>query len=359
MNKYDDFHSSDVELLGLIDNKKYCTQLTPEEEETIPYLSFPLLKTCNFACVYCGEAGEATASNLDEISLTKIKELVGAATKLGVKKFRITGGEPFLHNDIASILRYLDGVGCYSHVNTNGSLVIEHKDLIEQLNNSSLNFVISLDTLKPERFLKIARPRDARFTLENTLAGIELLSSLGLLCRINMVVTSLNIDEVFDMIKFCSDHKCLLKLLDLVSVPVPFGKRLDYYVDLTELETALREKCEGVVSHSYSKRYGVPCVRYKYGNTLVTLKNGIKGTHFDKEGICKGCTYYPCHEGLYDMFAYPDGKICPCRWNDTQHSDDPEKQLAYIIEGFHRANFTDEVNSVHSDMPTRWELLRE
>ena len=356
MKRYNDFHSNDTLLSDNFDINNYCDNRTSDEEAIMPFLSFPILKACNFFCVYCGEAGEATASKQDKISLEMIKELVSIVKKLGVKKFRITGGEPFLHKDIGRILYYFNNVGCYTLINTNGSLITDNKEIVCKLNPDLFKFAISLDTLNKERFVDISRPRNPIYTLDKTLAGVEYLLEHDLLLRINMVVGMHNYDEVFDMINFCKERKCRLKLLDIVSVPKPNENRQNYFVDLTNLEQELREKCDNVFSHSYTKMFGVPCFQYKFGETFVTVKNGTKGSHYDLEGVCENCKFYPCHEGVYDIFAYSDGRICSCRWRDDQKYENTEKQLSYMIESFRRAQFLYGVNSLHEDMPNRQDI---
>ena len=241
-------------------------------------------------------------------------------------------------------------------MNTNGSLVNKNKKLIESLDHRVVKFAISLDTLNEERFKKIARPYSSQIKLQNVLEAVEFLVASGLLLRINMVVGHHNVDEIYDMITFCSKNKCNLKLLDVVSVPIPFGERQDYFIDLTPLELELKQKCDQVISHSYTKSFGVPCVQYKFGNTRVVVKNGTKGSHYDLDGACRNCSYYPCHEGLYDIFVLPDGRICSCRWTEEQIYKNSEEQLSYLIESFRKAVFVQGKNDLRVNMKVRDEL---
>ena len=192
---------------------------------------------------------------------------------------------------------------------------------------------------------------------QKVIDGIDFLAKNGFLLRINMVVGTHNIDEVENMISFCQSHNCDLKLLDIVSVPLPFGERGNYFVDLTPLEHDLMKKCDNIIAHVYTKSFGVPCVKYQFGNTNITVKNGTKGTHYDRDGVCKDCRFFPCHEGLYDIFALPDGRICSCRWTEKQVSVDSAIQLQYLIEAFQRASFFVGLNNISVNMKTRPELM--
>lgn len=356
MDKYSYFHGNDNVITVLDNIEEYCRERTEEEQSMRPFLSFPIIKDCNFSCVYCGRDGETTASTLRRVDIAHLKKLVEIATDLGIKKFRVTGGEPFMHKDIEEILSYFDSLDVYTLVNTNGSFLTRHKEHIRKLNPDKIKFAISLDTLDRQKFVELACPCSDEFTLDTVIDGARLLAARNLLLRINMVTGKHNIEEVTSMIKFCQEIGCNLKLLDVVSVPVPNGDRGDYYIDLTELEAVLDKQCKEIQSHSYTKSFGVPVFKRKFDNIWVTVKNGSKGTHYDKDGACKDCAFFPCHEGLYDIFALPDGRICSCRWTEKQEFTDSRSQLEYMIESFRRANYFNGVNRIHQNMAVRSDL---
>ena len=357
MEKYDSYHSKDQLLEGKFDSQVYCNDLSAEEKAMVPFLSFPIIKECNFSCLYCGRDGEATGSSVDCISVEKLQQFIAIARNQSIQKFRITGGEPFLHPDISRILELFNSTGCYTLINTNGSLITDYTDVINSLDPSTMKFAISLDSLDESRFNRIARPRYISGTFSKVMSAVEYLASKRFLLRINMVVGSHNLDEVDAMIRFCQAHNCDLKLLDIVSVPIPFGERTDYFVDLTALEQSLEKNCDHVISHVYTKSFGVPCVKYQFGNTKITVKNGSKGTHYDRDGVCRKCKFFPCHEGLYDIFVLSDGRICPCRWTEDQISNVPEEQLKYLIKSFQRASFYVGLNNIQSNMNKRDDLI--
>ncbi len=176
-----------------------------------------------------------------------------------------------------------------------------------------------------------------------------------------MVVGKHNYDEVFDMIEFCKELGCDLKILGIVSVPVSilFGKRGDYFQEVTSLEKKLKDNCEGIYSHEYTRGFGIPCFRYKFGNTYVTIKNSSKGSHYDREkdGICSKCKYFPCHEGLYNLFALPDGRLWYCRKSENQKYEDREELMKYLISAFRRATYIPQKDN--ADMDTLLELKKE
>lgn len=149
-NVFFNFHDKDVLMEGKKDNVSYCLERTNDKNEWTPFLSFPVIKKCNFKCLYCGIGGEATASNTTSIELPLIKKLVNIGLKNGVKKFRLTGGEPLLHKDIDNILSFFSELGYFTLVNTNGSLITRKKELLSKL-SKNIRFAVSLDTLKTEK----------------------------------------------------------------------------------------------------------------------------------------------------------------------------------------------------------------
>lgn len=335
-NKYIDFHQFDVKIDLITPDEDYCLgNGEKEQEKWIPFLSFPITKQCNFRCQYCGLGGEATASNQRLISVDEVSRIVDIALKKNIKKFRITGGEPFTHPHIREILNIFNEKGVFTLINTNGSLIKKHKELINNL-NSNFRFAVSLDSLKPERLSAISRYHNHKDVID----GINILKSKGLLMRINMVVSSINYDEVYDIISFCQELGCDLKLLDIVSVPVPFGERDSIYQEISSLEKEFVNNCDEIHTHEYTRGFGTPCHRFRFGDVYVTIKNSTKGSHYDIEGdspVCLGCPEFPCHEGLYDLFALSDGRICSCRWTEKQIFTSTEQQIDFLIKAFKKS----------------------
>ena len=360
MTKYLDFHNKDMRLEHIYDNSQYCKQAEKiKKEEWYPFMSFPITQICNFKCFYCGEGGEATSSNVKITSFDTIKEYMEYEIKAGIKKFRITGGEPFTHPDIDEILLYMSKKGYYVLVNTNGSLLYKHKDMIGKL-GSNIHFAVSYDTMKSEKMKVISKVNCHSKVQE----GISLLKENGLLLRLNMVIEKYNRDEVEEIIEYCKKLKCDLKILDVVSVPVPFSdERKNFYQEVDSLEAIFKERCDAIYSHEYTRGFGTPCFRYKFGDIFVTVKNSKKGSHYDRnfkndvnQHICDGCKYYPCHEGLYDIFVLSDGRICSCRWTEKQTFDEPILQLKYMINAFRRSKYIETGNN--RDMKVRNELIK-
>ncbi|MBI5240643.1 MAG: radical SAM protein [Elusimicrobia bacterium] len=304
----------------------------------LPFLTIPLTRNCNLRCRYCGYGGEAASSAVAEQDYEWLKGAVLAARRLGIGKFRLTGGEPFLYPRIADLLRFFSDLDVSLLVNTNATLLEPHGALLASFPDR-VRFAVSLDTLIPGRFdVLVGTPG----RLAAVHSGIAALRRAGRLYRLNMVVSRINEDEVFSMIDYCAKLSCGLKLLDVASVPMPYGKWDDLHVPLAAIEEKLAAGASSVKEHEYARNFGTPCSIYSYRGIDITVRSIRNGSHYDLNGICKGCPSYPCHEGLYDIFLQPDRSIAGCRWRAAgieQAGGDLTEKFRRIAEVFQRAAF--------------------
>jgi len=162
----------------------------------IANLRISVTDRCNFRCVYCMPAEPQWLPKPELLTFEEIERLVRIAVSLGLDEFRITGGEPTARRDLVELVRRVaatPGIRDLS-LTTNGLLL---KDLARPLWDAGLRRInVSLDTLREEKFVHIAR-RDG---FRRTWAGIEEADRVGFgPLKINMVVMrGVNDDEVVD-----------------------------------------------------------------------------------------------------------------------------------------------------------------
>jgi molybdenum cofactor biosynthesis enzyme MoaA len=305
----------------------------------LPFLSFPITTSCPFKCLYCGVGGEATASYTRLASYDDIVSKVQVGYNYGVRKFRLTGGEPTVHPDFEKMAEYISGLdeSILLLVNTNGSQIVAKREWLRK-SRKNIRFAVSLDTLNTEKFDRLS---DSKGHFEKVLQGIHLLSETGNLHRLNMVVNVHNKEDVFAIIDFCQQLKCNLKLLEVCSVPLQFNNWEELYVSLYDLEQQIAVLATQVRPHEYSRGFGIPMPIYQVGDINITVKSSQHGAHYDKAGICKTCAYFPCHEGLYDLYVIPDGRLCGCRWsaNSVAIGDGFYEQLVYLAQAFQNSEW--------------------
>ncbi|MEE9523387.1 MAG: radical SAM protein, partial [Thermodesulfovibrionales bacterium] len=151
----------------------------------IDYMRVSVTDRCNLRCVYCmPEEGVKHIVRKEILSYEEIVRIVGIASGLGVRKVRITGGEPLARKNIQSLIREISSIDTIEDLSltTNGVLLEKYADELSVCGLDRIN--VSLDTLKPERYREITRGGD----FEIVMKGIEKARNAGLgPVKINMV----------------------------------------------------------------------------------------------------------------------------------------------------------------------------
>ena len=173
------------------------TGLSDSFQRPIDYLRISVTDRCNLRCVYCMPAeGIDLLAHEDVLSYEEIYRVATAAAELGIKKVRITGGEPLVRIGLSSLIEMLAQIDAIDDIalTTNGILLARYADELKAAGLRRVN--ISLDTLKPDKFRLITRGGD----LDDVLEGIEAASIAGLNpIKINVVVMAgSNDDELTD-----------------------------------------------------------------------------------------------------------------------------------------------------------------
>ena len=176
------------------------------------YLRISLTDNCNFRCFYCMPEEDydfTPASRLmqpDEI-LTLAKIFV----EQGVKKIRLTGGEPLVRKDAAEIIAELGKLPVELVITTNGTRIAEMLATLISAGIKSIN--ISLDTLQPEKFFMITR----RDLFHQVRSNIELLLQNKITVKINMVVMKgLNDNEIIDFIEWTKHNPVQIRFIEFM-----------------------------------------------------------------------------------------------------------------------------------------------
>jgi GTP 3',8-cyclase len=171
----------------------------------IHYLRVSVTDRCNLRCCYCMPAGGVQSiAHGDVLSFERIRDIVAAATRLGIDKVRLTGGEPLVRKGITSLvsmLRAVPGLGEVA-MTSNGLLLPELAGDLKRAGLDRLN--ISLDSLDPLRYARITRGGD----LTRALAGIEAARTAGFVrTKINMVLIPGENDHEQDAFqRFCTER---------------------------------------------------------------------------------------------------------------------------------------------------------
>ena len=206
----------------------------------ISYLRVSVTDRCDFRCVYCMAENMTFLPKAELLSLEELDRLCSSFVNLGVKKLRITGGEPLVRRGIITFFeamgRHLE-TGALEELTltTNGSQLSRFAQPLYDLGMRRIN--VSLDTLKDDKFAAITRWG----RLPQVLAGIEAARAAGLRVKINVVaLKGFNEDELFDIQSWCAQHDMDLTFIEVM----PMGDlgnedRLDQYWPLSDLRGRL------------------------------------------------------------------------------------------------------------------------
>ena len=187
--------------------------LTDTHNRKHDYLRISLTDACNIRCTYCMPEHAVFAAREHLMRSDEIIELASCFVRLGVRKIRLTGGEPLVRPDLSAILRgltLLRPAGLEElTMTTNG---IRLHEVIDELENAGMRSVnVSLDTLMPERFREITR----RDHFHRVLSNIHLLLDRSFRVKVNVVVMNgVNDDEVVDFVTMTRDYPLHVRFIE-------------------------------------------------------------------------------------------------------------------------------------------------
>jgi len=207
---------------------------------TISYLRVSVTDRCDFRCTYCMSENMTFLPKKDLLTIEELERLCTVFINLGVKKLRLTGGEPLVRknimNLIASLSRHLiSGKLEELTLTTNGSQLSKYAQQLADHGVKRLN--VSIDTLDREKFKKITRWGD----LDQVLAGLNAAKSAGLNIKINTVaLNGTNNDELKDMLTWAGDNGYDMTIIEVMPMgDIGSETRIDQYLPLTAVRNDL------------------------------------------------------------------------------------------------------------------------
>jgi cyclic pyranopterin phosphate synthase len=214
-------------------------------QRTISYLRLSVTDRCDFRCLYCMSENMQFLPKKDLLTLEELDTLCTEFINLGIKKLRITGGEPLVRKDImsffGSIGRHLDSGELEElTLTTNGSQLEKHADNLYLAGVRRVN--ISLDTLDEKKFAEITRWG----RLPQVLRGIDAAQKADLKVKINVVaLKGFNEDELFKITSWCAERDMGLTFIEVMPMgDIGNENRLDQYWSLKDLRKTLASQYE-------------------------------------------------------------------------------------------------------------------
>jgi cyclic pyranopterin phosphate synthase len=211
-------------------------------ERAITYLRVSVTDRCDLRCVYCMSEHMTFLPKADVLTLEELERLCSAFVKLGVRKLRMTGGEPLVRRNIMSLF---NGLGRHIEtgaldeltVTTNATQLDKHAEALYAAGVRRVN--VSIDTLDARKFTELTRWG----RLEQVLTGIEAAKAAGLKIKLNMVaLKGVNDDEFDRMIAWCGDEGFDLTIIEVMPMGEIGGDaRLDQYLPLSMVRAAIQK----------------------------------------------------------------------------------------------------------------------
>ena len=209
---------------------------------TISYLRVSVTDRCDLRCFYCMSEDMTFLPKADLLTLEELDRLCSAFIAKGVKKLRLTGGEPLVRRNVMSLVRSLSrhldsGALGELTLTTNGSQLARFASELRDCGVRRIN--VSLDTLDPAKFKAITRWGD----LDKVLAGIEAARSAGLAVKINAVaLKNLNEEEIPSLMQWAHGKGMALTLIEVMPMGDIGEGRIDQYVPLSLLRARLAQQ---------------------------------------------------------------------------------------------------------------------
>ncbi|HEY7552684.1 MAG TPA: GTP 3',8-cyclase MoaA [Hyphomicrobiaceae bacterium] len=208
----------------------------------VTYLRVSVTDRCDFRCTYCMSEHMTFLPRKDLLTLEELDRVCSAFVARGVRKLRVTGGEPLVRKNILWLFRVLSrhlDTGALDELTltTNASQLTKFAADLKAAGVARIN--VSLDTLRPDRFRAITRWGD----LADVMAGIDAAEKAGLAVKLNAVaLKGMNEDEFDDLIRFAHGRGFDLTLIETMPMGDIDGDRTDQYLPLSIVRARLMDR---------------------------------------------------------------------------------------------------------------------
>ena len=290
----------------------------------VDYLRLSITDACQMACVYCRDPG---TPRLDDRKLSddELVTFVAACVALGVRKVRITGGEPTLRRDLPALIARLREAGpdLDLSLTTNG---LRLRELAEPLRAAGLDRInVSIDTLDPDRFVALTRGGQ----LDVVLDGLRAAMVAGLEpVKVNAVAwRGVNDGDVADLVALTIDPGVHVRFIEYMTFPI---RDVPQYVPMDEVQAAIEARWGALIpAEDAAPDGGGPAEYWRLppeagARGMIGFIDPRRRPHF-----CESCRR---------LRLTPDGKIRLCLFSDHEHDavariragDGPDELAAWM-----------------------------
>jgi len=265
-------------------------------------LRVSVTQRCNLHCPYCHREGEEkrVSNSVTEMTTEEIVRIVRVAVSLGMRRVKITGGEPLIRQDILDIVKGIAGLNGLKDLSmtTNGTLLSKYAEDLRR--NGLMRVNVNIPTLDSETYRKLTGGN-----LQDVLNGIKTAIKAGLKpVKLNMLILKVvNEKDIPEMMRFASESGAILQLIELEPVNVSSAYYEQYHCALDEEEVELKNRAVKVETRGDMQNRHI----YHLPNVKVEVIHPIENTEF-----CARCTR---------LRVTSDGKLKPCLMKKTDLVD--------------------------------------
>jgi cyclic pyranopterin phosphate synthase len=207
---------------------------------SVEYVRLSVTDRCDLRCFYCLPGDYRDFSEPDEwLTFPEIERVIAAFGSLGVRRVRITGGEPLVRKNLPQLASRLAAIPELEDLSlsTNAVALARHAGALREAGIGRIN--VSLDSLRAGRFREITRGK-----LDKVLDGLMTAKRAGFApIKINMVVMKdVNDDEIEDMVEFCIEHDFTLRLIETMPVGDTGRNATGHYLNLQTIKERLAQR---------------------------------------------------------------------------------------------------------------------
>jgi len=275
--------------------------LTDSFSRVIDYLRISITDKCNLRCIYCMPTdGIAPSQHTDILTYEEIIRIAEAAARLGVRKIRLTGGEPLVRKNLAFLVSSLKGIRGIEDLSltTNGLLLEQHAEKLAEAGLDRVN--ISIDSFRSERYREITRGGN----LDAVMRGVQAAELAGLRpVKINMVpVRGMNEDEILDFARITLDTEYHVRFIECMPTGLVNFWSPEKYMTTDEIRSII--ETAGPLT---------PVRVRKNGPSKYYRLKGAKGVI----GFISALTHHFCAD-CNRLRLTSDGKLRPCLFSETE-----------------------------------------
>ena len=290
----------------------------------VSYLRLSVTDNCNLRCIYCMPEDTKNESDNNNLTIDEYCRTVEIFSRLGIRKVRITGGEPLIRKGIDELIGRISTIPEIEEIaiTTNGLLLERYLDKFMESGVTSLN--ISIDSVNKENFNKITRGGD----LEKVTGSLRKARDNGMEVKLNtVIIRGVNDHEILDLVRFAMENHVDIRFIELMPIGCARnlkGMKSEEIIEILKGDPGMRivqETVEGspgnkeIMRTGPAQYYSIPGTGKRIGfisplsSCFCDTCNRIRVT---SDGKIKQCLYYKANIDLKELFrnkGMPDEEL--------------------------------------------------